>query len=115
MTRKIRLLIRLLTFVPMAVCVIALFFLPDKIPAHYNAAGEVDRWGSKYEMLIFPGLIVITRGVMALMTYVATHGEGASENTRLRNCRHPVRVRHHDAVLHVCRICGSHGAWLNAG
>ena len=82
MTRKIRLLIRLLTFVPMAVCVIALFFLPDEIPAHYNAAGEVDRWGSKYEMLIFPGLIVITRGVMALMTYVATHGEGASESNR---------------------------------
>ena len=27
-------------------------FLPDQIPAHYNAAGEIDRWGSKYEQLI---------------------------------------------------------------
>lgn len=82
MMKKIRLLIRLLTFVPMAVCIIALFFLPDEIPAHYNAAGEVDRWGSKYETLLFPGLIVVTRAVMAFMTYVATHGAGASESNR---------------------------------
>lgn len=36
----------------------ALLFLPDSIPAHYNAAGVVDRWGSKYEILIFPAFIV---------------------------------------------------------
>lgn len=28
--------------------------LPDKIPGHYNAAGAVDRWGSKEELLISP-------------------------------------------------------------
>lgn len=28
--------------------------LPEKVPAHYNAAGVVDRWGSKGEMLILP-------------------------------------------------------------
>jgi uncharacterized membrane protein len=28
--------------------------LPDKVPAHYNAAGKVDRWGSKWELLILP-------------------------------------------------------------
>lgn len=36
----------------------ALLFLPDRIPVHYNAAGEVNRWGSKFEMLIFPGLLL---------------------------------------------------------
>lgn len=36
----------------------ALLFLPDSIPVHYNAAGAADRWGSKYEMLIFPGLLL---------------------------------------------------------
>ncbi|WP_338471422.1 DUF1648 domain-containing protein [Niallia sp. XMNu-256] len=30
--------------------------LPDKVPAHYNAVGEVDRWGSKAELLILPGI-----------------------------------------------------------
>src|SRR5690554_3498 len=28
--------------------------LPEEIPAHFNLAGEVNRWGSKYEILILP-------------------------------------------------------------
>lgn len=36
----------------------ALPFLPDSIPAHYNGAGQVDRWGSKYETLIFPAMML---------------------------------------------------------
>ncbi len=28
--------------------------LPDKIPGHYNALGQVDRWGSKGELLFTP-------------------------------------------------------------
>jgi len=30
--------------------------LPDKIPAHFNGAGEVDRWGSRIEIFILPGI-----------------------------------------------------------
>lgn len=30
--------------------------LPEQIPAHYGFDGQVDRWGSKYEALIFPVL-----------------------------------------------------------
>lgn len=28
--------------------------IPDQVPGHFNAAGEVDRWGSKYELFILP-------------------------------------------------------------
>lgn len=28
--------------------------LPDEVPAHFNALGEVDRWGSKMELFILP-------------------------------------------------------------
>lgn len=28
--------------------------LPEEIPGHFNGAGEVDRWGSKIEVLIVP-------------------------------------------------------------
>lgn len=28
--------------------------IPDQVPGHYNAAGEVDRWGSKFELFILP-------------------------------------------------------------
>src|SRR5690554_2723973 len=28
--------------------------LPDEVPGHFNMAGEVTRWGSKYELIILP-------------------------------------------------------------
>nr|WP_232288629.1 DUF1648 domain-containing protein [Bacillus cereus] len=30
--------------------------LPEEVPAHYNAYGAVDRWGSKWELLLLPGI-----------------------------------------------------------
>lgn len=46
----------------------ALFWsrLPERIPGHYNGAGEVDRWGDKSELLILPvfGLLMY-----ALLTF----------------------------------------------
>lgn len=38
---------------------VAIQFMPDKIPAHYNLSGEIDRFGSKYELLIYPVIIFI--------------------------------------------------------
>ena len=47
-----------LMFLPLVASLIALQFLPDVIPAHYNINNVVDRWGSKYEILILPVLII---------------------------------------------------------
>lgn len=44
---------------PLAATLIALPLLPDQIPAHYGADNQVDRWGSKYESLIFPLLTIL--------------------------------------------------------
>lgn len=35
--------------------------LPGEVPAHYNGVGEVDRWGSKWEMITLPmvGLLML--------------------------------------------------------
>jgi len=38
---------------------VMLMLLPDTVPAHYNAAGEVDRFGSKYEQLILPAFMTL--------------------------------------------------------
>lgn len=46
---------------------VILILSPDVIPAHYNAAGEVDRFGSKYETLIFPGLALIVTAALLLV------------------------------------------------
>lgn len=38
---------------------------PEQIPVHYNAQGEVDRWGSKYEYLILPVINLVSGVVLA--------------------------------------------------
>ena len=48
--------------------VIAGIFLalaPEQIPVHYNASGQIDRWGSKYEYLVMPVLTAVFAGFMA--------------------------------------------------
>ncbi|WP_088036375.1 DUF1648 domain-containing protein [Evansella clarkii] len=40
--------------------------LPEEVPAHYNAAGEVTRWGSKYELFILPIVGAFTAIVMTV-------------------------------------------------
>ncbi len=43
---------------------------PDVIPAHYNAVGEVDRFGSKYENLIFPAIVfAVAAGSLLLLKW----------------------------------------------
>lgn len=48
----------LLAVLSLAIPLAALPSLPDAIPAHYGFTGAVDRWGSKYEVLIFPAFIL---------------------------------------------------------
>lgn len=48
----------IVSFIPLIVTLIVLQFLPDKIPMHYDMAGNIDRWGSKYEQFIFPVIIL---------------------------------------------------------
>ena len=45
--------------VPFLINSISVPFLPNKIPIHYDISGRVDRIGSKFEILIFPLLILI--------------------------------------------------------
>lgn len=36
-----------------------LLMMPDTVPMHYNTAGVADRFGSKYENLLFPAAIAV--------------------------------------------------------
>ena len=47
-----------ISFIALAGTVIVLQFMPDQVPMHYDAVGNIDRWGSKYENLIFPVIIL---------------------------------------------------------
>lgn len=50
--------------------IIAMPFLPNEIPMHYNINGEIDRIGNKIEIFIFPVLILlITLFFVAIIKY----------------------------------------------
>lgn len=78
--KKYRLAIILLTFLSLAVTLMALPALPESIPAHYGFSGEVDRWGSKYETLIFPAINVGFALIMVQVMRIASRQEGGGEN-----------------------------------
>lgn len=40
-----------------SVCVF--FYLPDMIPTHFNGAGKVDGYGSRYTIFLFPGFMFL--------------------------------------------------------
>lgn len=56
-----------LMIMPMIVTMIILPFLPATVPAHFNASGQVDRYGSKYETLIIALLALILGLLMCLI------------------------------------------------
>ena len=69
-------LLLVLALMPLLVAVIARIFLPATIPAHYDGAGEITRWGSSKELLIAGGsyfLIVAGGGLALYLALVRTH------------------------------------------
>ena len=48
-----------LTAAAFLITAVAVQFMADKVPMHYNASGEIDRYGSRYENYIFPVMILI--------------------------------------------------------
>ena len=71
-----------LMFLPLFAVLISLQFLPDQIPAHYGISGEVDRWGSKYETLIFPGITIVFGLFMLVITKYASKQEKHGTNNQ---------------------------------
>lgn len=85
MKTKKMILYYVLMFLPLAVTLIALQYLPEEIPAHYDFHHQVTRWGSKYESLIFPIIIVIFGIIMLVVTKFAAKQENSGESSRANN------------------------------
>ena len=75
----------LITLLPIVVGVVLLNQLPDPMPSHWNAAGEVDGWSSK-PFVVF-GLPLI----MTAALWLCTLGTGAD----------PKKANHSDKVIHL--------------
>lgn len=69
--------------VPLIIILIALRFLPEKIPAHYDLHMNIDRWGSKYESLLFPAFTIIMSAFMYGMSCFAAKHENGESNQKV--------------------------------
>lgn len=78
-----------LRFAVVAVCAVGtaalLVVTPDVVPAHYNFAGEADRFGSKYENLIFP-LFALIMGTLFLLLAKGQRKKGEATNETILLC-----------------------------
>lgn len=73
--KRFKTTICLLMLLSVVTTAVMLQFMPDTVPAHYNAAGEVDRMGSKYESFIFPAATVLMGLFFLLMNrFVSGYG-----------------------------------------
>ena len=70
----------ILMYLPLVVALIALQYLPSKIPADYGFDFQVTRWGSKYEVLLYPIATVLMGGFLLVMAKLGTKQEEHGKN-----------------------------------
>ena len=80
MKRSSKVLYVVLMALPLAVTLIVLGFLPGQVPAHYGPDFQVDRWGSKYELLLLPGFTVLIGLLLLFFGRLAARQEGTGQN-----------------------------------
>lgn len=78
-------LMDMIGYIALAIMLIVLFMnwreLPNEVPAHFDGSGNVDRWGSKWELLILPGIgIVMHFFLMIFENFPETHNYPARIN-----------------------------------
>lgn len=74
--------IKILTFLPLVLAIIAVAFMDKKIPIHYDIAGNVDRWGSRYEIFILPLATFLMSGFLLWMKKFAAKQESQGNNNK---------------------------------
>ncbi len=59
----------IISLIPIVGTALVLQWMPDRVPMHYDMSGTIDRWGSKYEMMIFPVIILALSFFWTLMMW----------------------------------------------
>lgn len=52
--------------------------IPARVPMHFNAAGEIDRWGTQAELLILPVISWLMYGLLTVVEQPPAPGTPAS-------------------------------------
>lgn len=75
-------LILVLAVFPWIAVTVSMFFVPDQIPAHAGFDGVVNRWGSKYELFLWPIASLITWIPLLLLRRVMPDTEEGRRDTK---------------------------------
>lgn len=81
--KTLRLLYTVFQLLPLAMTLAVLPYLPQQIPAHYGFDGRVDRWGSKYEALILPAIVIVFGLAMRWVARRAARQQQAGGNEKV--------------------------------
>ena len=98
----------------------ALGFLPDTVPVHYDIAGSVDRFGSKYELLVAPAILLCVSLALTLLSSrfekTAAAQDGQKSGAAAKTNAKVIRAVGLFTALFVCAVQGFliHGAFNQA-
>lgn len=67
MTKTKSVIYTILTGLPLVATLVSLFFMPETVPVHFDINNQVDRWGSKYELLILP-IVALVMGIVLIIS-----------------------------------------------
>ncbi len=67
MTKTKSFIFKILAGLPLVATLVSLFFMPETVPVHFDINNQVDRWGSKYELLILP-IVALVMGVVLMIS-----------------------------------------------
>lgn len=90
----------IISVIPLIVTLFVLRFLPEKMPMHYDFEGNIDRWGSKYEELIFPIIILI----MALFFQLFVR-YFAKKRKNAKSEKEAIEAKSNENIISVMAIC----------
>lgn len=93
-------LLWIISFIPLLLSCVVVRFLPDKIPMHYDMAGNIDRWGAKYETFIFPVIIIAFSLMWTVMIAIYKKLAEKAEEDKMR-----AEYESNSKVLKIVAIC----------
>jgi len=82
----------IIALLPLAITAAVLPFMPEQVPVHYDINGNVNRYGSRYELLLMPLLIIL---IVASSAFAAKHyslrASGPDDNREVKTARANIR------------------------
>ena len=70
----------ILTAVTLIISISFIFFLPDRIPVHYGPDGNVDRFGSKFELFLLPCVSIVMAAILWFSAGFTSRKETSTKN-----------------------------------